>query len=55
MSETGNEATRTEPANPPELEALQRHVLRLEEALAEYIERYGLTEKARAAFRLRKR
>jgi hypothetical protein len=47
MTENATDAACEEPS--PEAELRQR-VLLLEQALAEYIERYGLTDKAREAF-----
>ena len=55
MTETENELLNTQPANVAEAMDQQRRILKLEEALAEYVERYGLTDKARDAFRYPKR
>lgn len=50
MTETDNEPRGTQPPNESEAYDRQR-IAKLEEALAEYVERYGLTDKAREAFR----
>jgi len=54
MVDTENNPQSTQPVNGSEA-LCQERIAKLEEALAEYIERYGLTDKAREAFRYPKR
>ena len=53
--ETDKELGSTECTDPEETKSLQQRILQLEQALADYIERYGLTNKAREVFRKPKR
>ena len=55
MTETENDTVNSQPANAGEAMDQQQRIVKLEEALAEYVERYGLTDKARDAFRYPKR
>lgn len=51
MTETENRPRRAQPLDQSEVTRLQQRVIKLEQALVEYVEYYGLTDKARDAFR----
>ncbi len=51
MTETESKPKHTQPRNVVAAMDQYQRIVELEEALAEYVERYGLTDKAREVFR----